>query len=236
MRIDFPSFRSPSPPKPKGPIFPVGCTVFKGPQGAGKTLSMVRYIFQMKERFPRCQVYSNLKLFGIKYHFIETDAHMKRAMSAHNGADGVLIALDEAHLYWGKKTGISLDVFTAFCQQRKDRFQFVFTCQIWEDLDVSLRKQVKNIVSCRELFGFFILLSYFDGSTLHWSNLDSAFVASHVRTELYKKTFSLCQSYDTYQKIVTNDQYQSLPSVPVVYTPSTSEPPSHRRSLFHKKK
>ena len=95
--------------------------VFIGYQGQGKSLSMVDYAFRVKEAFPNCIVYSNIKLFGIDYNFIFSDEDVKEALSVQNGADGVLVLLDEAHLYFGKKTGIGLEVLTAISQQRKDR-------------------------------------------------------------------------------------------------------------------
>lgn len=218
MKIDWSTLKQKSPSKPKGPQFPVGTRVFKGYQGSGKSLSMNKYIRDVRAMFPKCEVYSNLKLLDIEYHFIRNDSDLKRALSAQNGAEGVLIALDEAQLFFGKRSGISLDVFTAICQQRKDRRRLIFTSQIWEDLDVSLRKQVREIVNCR-CFGPFVFNTLYNGETLHWDNLESAFVATKLHTFIFKKTSYLCSTYDTYQKIVTNDEYSSLPSVPITYSP-----------------
>lgn len=111
---------------------------------------MVDYAFRVKQEFPECLVYSNIRLFGIDYYYIMSDEDVKDALSVQNGSNGVLVLLDEAHLYFGKKTGIGLDVLTAISQQRKDRRRIVFSSQIWEELDISLRKQVKDIYKCKK--------------------------------------------------------------------------------------
>lgn len=152
MKIDWTSFRRHW-TRPKPNSFPVGSRVYKGFQGSGKTLSMVKYAFDIQKRFPDCIIYSNIRINGLNnYHFIENDSDLVEGLQCRNGDRGVLVLLDEAHLYFNKKTGISLDVLTAISQQRKDRKRLVFSSQIWEELDISLRKQVKEIVSCRCFF------------------------------------------------------------------------------------
>lgn len=234
MRIDFKSFTRKSPSKSKNPEFPIGTRVYKGYQGSGKSLSMNKYIREVRHAFPKCRVYSNLKLSNIEYEFIDSDEALKRALSAQNGADGVLIALDEAQLYFGKKTGISLDVFTAICQQRKDRKRLIFTSQIWEDLDVSLRKQVKEIVSCRMVFDKIVVNTIYNGETLHFDKQTSQYVANKIRTEIFKKTEDLCASYDTYQKIITNDDYTSLPTTNIQPTITNIDVRKNKLRLLNK--
>ena len=148
MKIDFPSFIK-NYSRPKKGSFPTGSRVYTGYQGSGKTLSLTKYAFDLKELFPKCRIYSNVKLFGLKYYPISDTQSLKVAIRSKNGSDGVLILLDEAHLYFGRKDGIPLDLLTCISQQRKDRRRIVFSSQIWEELDISLRKQVKEIVHCR---------------------------------------------------------------------------------------
>ena len=173
--------------RPKGKQFPTGSTVFKGFQGSGKSLSLCKYILDISKEFPKCLIYSNMLLRGVKnYTYIENDNDLSRAMAVRNGRDGVLIALDEAHLYFNKKTGIPLDVLTCISQQRKDRRKLIFTSQIWEELDLSLRKQVKEIVNCRCLFGCIQVNTWSDGESLSFDKLQGQYVARKIRTEIFK--------------------------------------------------
>ena len=207
MKIDWSSFKRHW-TRPEPNQFPVGSRVYKGYQGQGKTLSMVKYAFDIQKHFPNCHIFSNIKIDGLEhYHYLENDDDVKKALEFSNGADGVLVLLDEAHLYFNKKSGISLDVLTAISQQRKDRRRIVFSSQIWEELDISLRKQVKEIVSCRCFFGLIQFNRIYDGESLTWDKLSSSYVANKKYTEIFKHYDVLYNCYSTYQKIFTNRSY-----------------------------
>lgn len=219
--------------KPKKGQFPTGSRVYKGFQGSGKTLSMVMYVRDILDQFPDCVVFSNIRLYGLEqlvyhqdydekdkayyytrdfgnYQFIHDDELLKHALLFRNGEMGVLVLLDEAHLYFNKKSGISLDVLTAISQQRKDRKKIVFSSQIWEELDISLRKQVKEIVNCRCLFHCIQYNTIYDGESLTYQRFQdgsSGWNAKKLYSEIYKHNDSLYNSYNTYQKIITNQNY-----------------------------
>lgn len=214
MRIYWKTFPKKWQPPKKGQ-FPTGSRVYKGYQGSGKTLSMVKYALDLSKAYPNCEVFSNFIIKGIdNFNLIQSDDDLKYALSLRNGTDGVLVLLDEAHLYFGKKSGIPLDVLTAISQQRKDRRRIVFSSQIWEELDISLRKQVKEIVSCRCVFGCIQINTISDGESLSYDKLVGEYVAKKIRTEIFKHNIELYNSYDTLQKIITNNQYSRIPSNP----------------------
>lgn len=216
MKIDLPSFTK-NYVAPKKGQFPTGTRVYTGHQGSGKTLSLVKYAFDVKEVFPKCKVFSNVKLYGMKYFPITDGPSLKVAISCENGSNGVLILLDEAHLYFGRKDGIPLDLLTCISQQRKDRRRLIFSSQIWEELDISLRKQVKEIVHCRCIFKKVQINTVSDGETLHYDKQLSRFCADKKYTEIFKHNEEYYKRYDTYQKIITNEEYQSLPTVSAVF-------------------
>ena len=204
MIIDWKSFTKKRTPE-KGKQFPTGSAVYFGYQGQGKTLAMTQYAFRVKEEFPKCVIFANYNLYGIDYNYCFSDEDVKNALSYQNGKDGVLVLLDEAHLYFGKKTGIGLETLTAISQQRKDRRRIVFTSQIWEELDISLRKQVKEIHHCKKFLNL-IVQNVSDGETLSYDKLKGEYVANHIRWEIFKMNDEYYKRYNTYQKIVTNDE------------------------------
>lgn len=217
MKIYFDTFKKKY-IRPKSGQFPVGTIVFKGFQGSGKTLSMVHYVFELQKQFPKCIVFSNVIIRGLKnFHFLENDDAVAEAISATNGSHGVVLLLDEAHLFFNKKNGISLDVLTAISQQRKDRRRIILSSQIWEELDVSLRKQVKHIVNCTCRFGKFQFNSYSDGETLSYDKMSSQYVAKHLFTEVFKHNQELYNSYDTYQKIIRNNDYSRSSNSTIIH-------------------
>ena len=207
MRIDWQSFKEKW-TKPKGKQFPTGSVVWKGYQGSGKTLSLVHYVYQMKKEYPKCIIYSNVVLYDIDYIYISNDFILDQALKCQNGANGVLIVLDEAHLYFNKKNGIPLDVLTCISQQRKDRRRLCFTSQIWEELDISLRKQVKEVVDCHNIFNCIQINTISDGESITYDKLQGTWTAKKIRTEIFKHNDKLYRLFDTRQKIVRNNNYE----------------------------
>lgn len=193
--------------KPRGNQFPTGSKVYKGFQGSGKTLSMVFDAYQLKEEFPNCKIYSNVILCDIDYKYISDDNVLTEALTCQNGANGVLILLDEAHLYFNKKNGIPLDVLTCISQQRKDRRRLCFTSQIWEELDISLRKQVKEVVDCHNIMGCIQINTISDGESITYDKMQGTWTAKKIRTDIFKHNDKLYKKFDTRQKIVRNNQY-----------------------------
>lgn len=213
MKIYFQTFKEKwtRPPKHQ---FPTQMAVFKNPQGDGKTLSMVQHALQVKKEFPECEVFSNVKLnVKFKYNYYQSIEGLRKALNFCNGQKGVLILIDEAHLYMGKKTGIPLDFLTTISQQRKDRRRILMTSQIWESLDVDTRKQVKDIVSCNMIFSNFFPIQvnkWYIGKTLKYNKQTNDYEAELDHTEVFHHNNNLYSTYDTFQKITpqdTNENY-----------------------------
>lgn len=206
MIIDYNSFiqKYERPPKHQ---FPVGMIVYKGLQGSGKSLSETKDAFEIKESFPNCKVFSNMLLYGIKYTFIRNTADLREALEYKNGANGVLIVLDEAQTIFNKKNGVPLEVMAQFCQNRKNRRLILMTTQIWEDLDVMLRKQIKTVVNCNCIFGKIQVNTYHDGENLSYDKLKGEYVAPKRFTKVFKHNKKYYDRYDTFEVIQTNEQY-----------------------------
>lgn len=220
MKIDFQSFIKKW-TRDRSKKFPTGSIVFKGFQGSGKTLSLVHYVLEIKKEFPKCLVYSNILLKDIEYIYIKNDYVLNEALTRENGENGIIILLDEAHLYFNKKSGIPLDVLTCISQQRKDRRRLCFTSQIWEELDVSLRKQVKEVVSCKNIFNKIQINTVSDGETITYNKQQSTWEAKKIRTDIFKHNDELYQRYDTRQKVLRNTQYERVPTAPSVVINTT---------------
>lgn len=203
MKIYWSTFKKKWKPE-KGKKFPVGSRIYIGHQGMGKTLSMVQDVIKLREEFPNCLIFGNLKINLENYYKIENDDDLKYALSVQNGDAGVAVVLDEAHLFFGKKTGIPLEVLTSISQQRKDRRKIFMTSQVWEELDISLRKQVKEIVKCRNFFGMIQFNRVQDGYSLHYDKLQSDYVADKLYSYIFKHNLQLYRCYDTYEKIINN--------------------------------
>lgn len=209
IKIDWKSFGEKY-IRPKKGEFPTGTRVYKGFQGSGKTLSMLNDILQCRKIFPKAIIYSNLIIKDLDYIFVKDTNDFRKAMSKTNGKDGILIAIDEAHLFFNKKDGIPLDVLTCISQQRKDRRKIFFTTQIWEELDISLRKQVKEVVSCRKI-GHIQINNVIDGESVKFDKMLGTWTGQTLEYNIYKHNENLYKRYDTYQKIFSNEEYHREP-------------------------
>lgn len=214
MRIDWESIKKHyTPPEPDQ--FPIGSRVYIGRQGRGKTLSMVDYAFRVKEEWPDCAIFSNVMLYGIVYKLLEDDEDVARALDYKNGKDGVLVLLDEAHLFFHKSTGIPLEVLTAISQQRKDRRKMIFTSQIWNEMDMSIRKQVDEVVQCRKI-GRFQYNTIYDGETVTLNKADYSYAMEKISSELFKHNDEKYGRFDTLQKVVRTEKYSRPAAAPQV--------------------
>lgn len=207
MKIDLKSFREKL-TRDKEKKFPTGSTVFIGHQGKGKTLSMVHTTLKLKEEWPKSIIYSNIRLNPnvVKYNYFDTPEGLNKALNISNGEDGVILLIDEAHLFFYRKNGINFDTLMAISQQRKDRRKILFSTQIWEEMDISLRKQVKEIVSCNNIVGIQIN-TWRDGYRLSYNKQEGEYQAPKIYTEIFKHNDYLYSIYNTYQKIITNRDY-----------------------------
>jgi hypothetical protein len=116
------------------------------------------------------------------------------------------VLLDDAHLFFNSKSGIPIEVLTAISQQRKDRRRIVFTSQIWNELDISIRKQVQEVVACKN-YGRFQYNGIFDGESIVLDKSDYSYKMDKNYSELFKHNDDLYKRYDTLQKIIRNDAY-----------------------------
>lgn len=222
--IDWKSFKQKGLKKEKNP-FPIGTRAYQGFQGRGKSYSIIHDALEIRKKYPDCVIFSNIKIDGVKNcYYCRNDNDIYYGLNFDNGAKGVINIIDEAHLFFNKKTGISIDVLTQISQQRKQRRKIFISSQIWEDLDISLRKQVPEIVKCWNI-GNIQINRISNGETLRYDKTKSAYVADLIGFSIHKRNKSIADKYDTYQKIETNKTYNR-----VILTPSFTPPPSLLKS------
>ncbi len=222
MIIDFKSFFEKKSLSDKG-CFPYGSRVYKAFIGGGKTLSMTHDIFQLKKKYPKMITFANYNIYGLKdFYLIDSDRMMDYALSFSNGENGVVVAIDEAHLFWLKKDGIPVEVLSAISYQRKDRKKIMMTTQVWDELPVSTRKQVMEVVNCIRILNIQVNIVY-NGSKLKYDKQESAYVAPKLYTSIFKHNDKLYKSFNTIQKAIKNNDFiettltmaQDAPPAPV---------------------
>lgn len=224
MIIDFKSFVKhwTRPPKKQFPSYMVAFTGF---QGDGKSLSLIHEAFRIKEEFPLCHVYSNMSIHGMDFTLLKDTIDLIYALQDNNGEDGILICLDEAQNWFNKRGGIPMEIMSEFCQNRKNRRCILMTSQIWNDLDVPLRKQVKKVVTCRNYFKKLQVNTVSNGYKLSFDKQTSEYVAPKLYTVIFKHNDEYYNRFETLEKIQTNKDLdrtltmaQGAPPAPVNIT------------------
>lgn len=207
MIIDYKSFFKKKTLSDKGG-FPYGSRVYKAHIGGGKTLSMTHDIFELKKAFPDMVTFANFNIYGLSdFYLITNENEMFDALKYSNGDKGVVVAIDEAHLFWSKKDGIPIEVLSSISYQRKDRRKIMMTTQVWDELPVSTRKQVKEVVSCNRIFNIQWNIIY-NGNLLKYDKKESEYVAPKINISVFKHYDDLYKSFNTYQKAIKNSDFE----------------------------
>lgn len=182
-------------------FYPAGIWVFCGPQGSGKTLSMVQTLKRMIKDYPKALIVSNIKIKGLGDVPIIPFENYEQLLNLSNGIEGIIFVLDEIHVLWNslESKEIPISEMATFCQMRKDRRVILGTSQVYSRIAKPIREQLQYIIDCRNFFG-----------VLQWNEvLDPAYSseenghldAKKLCNRIWFHTPALYGSYDTLFKI-----------------------------------
>ena len=156
-----------------------GINIFTGPQGSGKSLSMIHYAKEIIKDNPKAIIVTNLKFnFEVPNKIIEYSGFDD--FKIENGIYGVIYILDEIHLILNslESKGVPLSVIVELSQQRKQRKLILGTSQVYSRMAKPLREQIQNVIVCKNFF-----------KLLQFNYLINAFETKEVDGELkVKKT------------------------------------------------
>lgn len=132
-----------------------GIICFCGEQGSGKTLSAVRYAYNLCSKFPGILVVSNIHLTWDLPNEVIPYTGAQDMLAINNGEYGVLFLLDEMHIEFNslESKGMDANIFELVSQQRKARKHIVGTSQVFGRLAKPFREQFKYAVCCNNYLG-----------------------------------------------------------------------------------
>jgi hypothetical protein len=219
-------------------FWPTGTQVYCGKQGSGKTISCVKHLLDLKKRYPKAIIVSNIQLK--KYTPLRFQANKKRLedllshsefaptkhyilfgdmeelaialTTVNNGFYGVIFIVDEIHTYFNAldSKNIPMYVFTEISQQRKQRKLIIGTSQIFLRMAKPLREQCDNLIICNTIAGVITFQKVFDGMSLS-QDYDGGLVGKQKRFGLFWHNREIRNAFDTYQKVVSgSEQYEEL--------------------------
>lgn len=181
---------------------PSGIVCFSGPQGAGKTLNLVSTLLDIKKRYPKCKVYSNIKLIGIDY--LPFTGPECFSDEESNGTLGTVYIIDEIHTLWSslESKNMNGNLLTIWSQNRKNIRLILATSQRWSRVAKPIREQATFVVECKKPFARILYryriidASYYDDNgKLVFDNDEEKEVIS--RWSYYIPSISALNSYDT---------------------------------------
>lgn len=179
-----------------------GLIVFVGPQGSGKTLSAVNYVYRLLADYPDSILVTNILLRDYPFDnvrvfpFVNNDDFAKYS----NGEKGVIFLVDEIQLYLNslESKNINLDVVAQIAQQRKQRKHIVATSQVFGRLAKPLREQFTSVFLCRGLGGVLQSNAWIDRDSIQDTDDTSAGVQGKVRRRFFWwRSPDMFERYDT---------------------------------------
>lgn len=181
-------------------FYPAGIWVFCGPQGSGKTLSMVQTLKKMLADYPKAIVCSNLEIRGLDRPVIPFTEY-EQILTLDNGVNGIIFALDEIHVLWNscESKDIPISEMATFCQMRKNRRVILGTSQIYGRIAKPIREQLQYVIDCRNflnLIQFNIVIDPNQGE-----EKDGHLIGEQICTRIWFHRPELYNSYDTLFKI-----------------------------------
>lgn len=183
-----------------GEMTTTGINIFCGPQGSGKSLSMIHYAKDIIANYPKAIIVTN-----IEFNFECSNEIIKYSgfddFKIENGVYGVIYILDEIHLILNslESKGVPLSVIVELSQQRKQRKLILGTSQVYSRMAKPLREQIKNVIICRNLFGIFqlnYLINAFESK-----EKDGEIKYDKLKTSFFFHSKEDYQNYDTYKKM-----------------------------------
>lgn len=189
-----------------------GINIFCGPQGSGKTLSMVHYAKPIIKDNPRAIIVTN---FDVKYlkDFPNEVIEYKGfdSFQIENGIYGVIYLLDEIHLILNslESKGVPLSVIVELSQQRKQRKLILGSSQVYSRMAKPLREQIQNVIVCKNYFG--ILQFNYLIDAFNTVEKDGQLKITKMKTSFFFHRKEDYINYDTYKKMfqyvgITNNQ------------------------------
>lgn len=188
---------------------PDGLIIFCGPQGSGKTLSAVNYVYNLLRLYPKCLIVTNLELtnYPVDDERIFLFKEAKDLTKYKNGKEGVIFLIDEIQLYFNSlgSKNIDIDVMTQLSQQRKQRIHIVATSQVFGRMSKQLREQFDVVIWCQKKFyGYLQKNSLINRDSISSESSTSTNLSGDiVKNFYYFKSPVMFKRYDTY-KVIEN--------------------------------
>ena len=173
-----------------------GLHMFCGCQGSGKTTAIVHKLLQLKKRYPKMLVRTNMNY----KHQDGVINHWKELVSNTNGSYGQVEVLDEIQTWFNSNQSkdFPVEMLTEISQQRKQRKMLIGSAQVFSRIAKPIREQTTFVYLPMTLFGCLTIVRV--SKPEFWSDEKMRF-QRYLKTYFFVHTEEIRNSFDTYLKI-----------------------------------
>lgn len=180
-----------------------GTIVFCGPQGSGKTLSAVNYVFRLSSAYPKAIICTNIDLIGLSDDVCVVPwLGLQSLTDLHNDEYGVIYLIDEMHLIYNSLDSkqVPPELMSTISQQRKQRKLIVGTSQLFLRLAKPIREQINRVVFCQQILsGSLQYNCCYDGQSI--CEFDGGIDGDIMSRHLWSVNPDMYRRYNTYALI-----------------------------------
>lgn len=196
----------------KGQFREYGFTIYCGPQGSGKTQTMVEYLRRMREKYPKCLIVTNFAYEDADFRLTD----WRQLFDIRNSTDGVIFCIDEIHSEYSSAAWKDFpeSLLSQISQQRKQRIKIVATSQVFSRVAKPIREQCFTVVCCSAYFGG-RLIRCREYDAAEYATSDTPYQVKKKVRPIWRRWYvagnSLRKSYDTYEVIERLQRSEFIP-------------------------
>jgi hypothetical protein len=167
-----------------------------GEQGSGKTTAVVAKLIELKGRYPRAKIRTNMA-YGNEDGQIN---HWKELVHNENGIFGQIEVLDEIQTWFSslQSKDFPPEMITEISQQRKQRKMIIGTAQVFSRIAKPIREQTTFVYLPMTIFGCLTIVRV--SKPQFWDDEKQVF-KRYLRTYFFVHTKEVREAFDTYKKI-----------------------------------
>lgn len=183
-----------------------GIHAYMGEFGSGKTLSAVKYCFDILTQYKNTIFITNTEIKGIgnkTFYFGNAEELVKilKDVITEKNRDGYVIFIDEMHVVLSDLFGSSNPLFLTYLSQlRKLGIIIIGTCQLYNKCPKTVRDYLRlsgQIIFCHKILGSITLNRYVDMETCQEnSSLKLDYKLKYI--DWFFHTVELYECYDTH--------------------------------------
>lgn len=184
--------------------FPFGIYFFCGRQGAGKTISAVKYIKELQQKYS-CLVFSNCEIEGIDG--VISDLSNLFEIVENSGGSNIVFFLDEVQNLFSCANSKNFDenILSFITQQRKNNVHIVVTSQVFTRVAKPLREQAFRVIDCKTYWGRCTINKVYDAFD-YLERIEAATEEKRLKVkslwlESFFQTNEIRSFYNTYETI-----------------------------------